>query len=115
MAVTGRQKLKWYLAFIQPMNESAKPAHIIANSRAVSEVSKARAIARARNARAYCLVVCSVQNKPISVCAGVLTVLLIAPRVLVSLKSSAQSSLRKSGGGSSGRNCEALLIVKGTI
>src|SRR5437773_9693878 len=36
--------------------------------------------ASARKARAYCLLVCSVQNRPISVCAGVLTVLLIAPR-----------------------------------
>src|SRR5947207_11979171 len=62
MAVTGRQKLKWYLAFIQPMNESAKPVHNMANSRAVSEVSSARATASARKARAYCLLVCSVQN-----------------------------------------------------
>src|SRR6202521_5894551 len=115
MAVTGRQKLKWYFAFIQPMNESANPVQTIANSRAVSEVSRPRAAASARNARAYCLVVCSVQNRPISVCAGVLTVLLIAPRVLVSLKFWAHSSLPRAGGGSSGRNCEALLIVKGTI
>src|SRR5260370_35880775 len=96
MAVTGRQKLKWYFAFIQPINESANPVQTIANSRAVSEVSRPRAAASARNARAYCLVGCSVQNRPISLWAGVLTVLLIAPCVLRSLKSSAQASLRKS-------------------
>ncbi len=45
MAVTGRQKLKWYFAFIQPMNESANPVQTIANSRAVSEVSRFRAAA----------------------------------------------------------------------
>jgi len=39
MAVTGRQKLKWYFAFIQPINESANPVQTIANSRAVSDVS----------------------------------------------------------------------------
>ena len=31
MAVTGRQKLKWYFAFIQPINESANPVQTIAN------------------------------------------------------------------------------------
>ena len=53
MAVTGRQKLKWYFAFIQPMNESANPVQTIANSRAVSEISRPRAADSARNARAW--------------------------------------------------------------
>lgn len=82
MAVTGRQKL---LAFQHPIPASAYAAQSMAINRALSEVLSSRSEANLRNARAYCRPVCSVQNNPISVCAGVRTVLLSAPSVFVSL------------------------------
>jgi hypothetical protein len=80
IADTGRQKLKLNFAFQQPMAASAYPAHSMAMSRAVSEVSSPFWVARFRKARAYCWPVCSVQKSPISVCWVVRTVLLRAPR-----------------------------------
>src|SRR5436190_6523659 len=82
IAVTGRQKPEWYFASQQPMKESPTAVHNMANRWAVSEVLRARPAASARNALAYCFDVCSVQNRPISVCWGVRTVLLTAPKVL---------------------------------
>src|SRR6266481_7516117 len=67
IAVTGRQKLKEYLALKHPISASASPVHSIAIMRAVSAVLRPSCVARPRNARAYCCPVCSVQNRPISV------------------------------------------------
>jgi hypothetical protein len=80
IAVTGRQKLKLNFAFQHPIPASAYPAHSIASSRAASKVPRPFCVARFRKAREYCWPVCFVQKRPISVCSGVRTVLLIAPR-----------------------------------
>src|SRR5260370_25150578 len=81
IAVTGRQKLKANFAFQQPIPASAYPTHSMAMSRAASDVISPFWVVKFRKARAYGWPVCSVQKRPISVCWGVRTVLLRAPRV----------------------------------
>src|SRR4051812_13752462 len=81
MAVTGRQKLYWYLAFQHPINASAELVQTRANKRAVSARSRPYAPARLRNARAYCAAVFSIQNRAISICFGVRTLLSAAPKI----------------------------------
>src|ERR1700731_2895135 len=99
MAVYGRQKAKWYLAFIQAVPASDATTEYIAARRADAAVSRPWLAIRARNARLYCAAALSVQNSPISVCCAVRTELLRAPKFFVRLKSRAQAVLVSASGG----------------
>ena len=91
---------------------SAEAMFSNANSLALADRLFPCAAAANRAIRFHVIVEASTQKFATCVCSGVRSVLLIDPSRLISLKSCVYASLVKAGGGS-GRNCEALRIVKG--
>src|SRR5215831_4899656 len=99
---------------MQAVTASDAATEYIAARRAAAAVLSPWLPMSVRNARLYCAAASSVQNRPISVCAAVRTVLFCSPYVLVRLKFVAQAVLFSGGGGGiSARNWSALMSVKG--